>query len=73
MMILPNILLTEYFNTTLELDKEIEQNIIDYFTALEIFQFLQTNVIQALLPKKFAKFYLIVEDLLVECGLKKTE
>ena len=42
--------LTEYFNTTLELDKEIEQNIIDYFTNRNL-PILQTNKDQALLPK----------------------
>ena len=42
--------LTEYFNTTLELDKEIEQNIIDYFTSRNL-PILQTNKDQALLPK----------------------
>ena len=42
--------LTEYFNTTLELDKEIEQNIIDYFTNRNL-PILQTNKDQALIPK----------------------
>ena len=42
--------LTEYFNTTLELDKEIEQNIIDYFNNRNL-PILQTNKDQALLPK----------------------
>ena len=42
--------LTEYFNTTLELDKEIEQNIIDYFTSRNL-PILQTNKDQALIPK----------------------
>jgi nicotinamide-nucleotide amidase len=42
--------LTVYFNTTLELDKEIEQNIIDYFTSRNL-PILQTNKDQALLPK----------------------
>lgn len=42
--------LTEYFNSTLELDKEIEQNIIDYFTNRNL-PILQTNKDQALLPK----------------------
>jgi len=42
--------LTEYFNTTLELDKEIEQNIIHYFTNRKL-PILQTNKDQALIPK----------------------
>ena len=42
--------LTEYFNTTLELDKAIEQNIIDYFNNRNL-PILQTNKDQALLPK----------------------
>ena len=41
--------LTEYFNTTLELDTEIEQNIIDYFTNRNL-PILQTNKDQALIP-----------------------
>ena len=42
--------LTEYFNTTLELDKVIEQNIINYFTNRNL-PILQTNKDQALIPK----------------------
>ena len=42
--------LTEYFNTTLELDIEIEKNIIDYFTNRNL-PILQSNRDQALIPK----------------------
>lgn len=42
--------LTEYFNTILELNKEIEQNIIDYFNSRNL-PILQTNKDQALIPK----------------------
>jgi len=42
--------LTEYFNTTLELDKELEQNIINYFNNRNL-PILQTNKDQALIPK----------------------
>ena len=42
--------LTEYFNTSLELDIEIEKNIIDYFTNRNL-PILQSNRDQALIPK----------------------
>ena len=42
--------LTEYFNTYLELDIEIEKNIIDYFTNRNL-PILQSNRDQALIPK----------------------
>jgi len=42
--------LTEYFNTTLELDLDIEKNIIDYFTNRNL-SILQSNRDQALIPK----------------------
>ena len=42
--------LTEYFNTNLELDIEIEKNIIDYFTNRNL-PILQSNRDQALIPK----------------------
>ncbi|MBL6872137.1 MAG: competence/damage-inducible protein A [Flavobacteriales bacterium] len=42
--------LTEYFNTTLKLNIEIEKNIIDYFTNRNL-PILQSNRDQALIPK----------------------
>ena len=42
--------LTEYFNTSLELDLDIEKNIIDYFTNRNL-PILQSNRDQALIPK----------------------
>ena len=42
--------LTEYFNTTLMLNIEIEKNIIDYFTNRNL-PILQSNRDQALIPK----------------------
>lgn len=42
--------LTEYFNTTLKLNIEIEKNIIDYFTNRNL-PILQSNKDQALIPK----------------------
>ena len=42
--------LTEYFNTSLDLDIEIEKNIIDYFTNRNL-PILQSNRDQALIPK----------------------
>ena len=42
--------LTEYFNTSLELDLDIEKNIIDYFTNRKL-PILQSNRDQALIPK----------------------
>jgi nicotinamide-nucleotide amidase len=42
--------LTEYFNTSLELDLVIEKNIIDYFTNRNL-PILQSNRDQALIPK----------------------
>ena len=42
--------LTEYFNTSLDLDLDIEKNIIDYFTNRNL-PILQSNRDQALIPK----------------------
>ena len=61
--------LCEYFNTTLELNKQVERKIVEYFKRVNR-PILKSNKDQALLPKN-VQFFQIKEERQVECGLKK--